>query len=215
MAGNLKPSTAGEEARYTHLGGLVSSEAGSSNGYKLFNGTAIYGGNSEGHYQNKITTKNDYLILKTEDYCNIYAYMSMNYLSNSEPSYNYVYGSTGKLRILKYDGTDYTIDITNEHWVGRHFNYNDATTHVVNGLTFEQFLSTELIDRRWQKIVSVLPPGQYKFIMDTSSTGRYDDEWYLEKLIPYSEKIKNDVVNAIKNHKLIEYITLHNVDSEE
>ena len=218
MAGTLKPSTTGEEAKYTHLGGLVSSQsqALSSNGYRLFNATMIHpnGGNSEGYYYNVINTLKDYVLLKTEDYCNIYAYSNFNYTKDAEPFYSYVTNSTGKLRILQYDGSDYTIDVTDKYWVGRSFKFGNATTSTSNGLTFEQFLSTELIDRRWQKIVSILPPGQYKFILDSTTQGRRDDEWFLEKIIPYSEKIKNDIVNTIKNHKLIQkYVTL--LESEE
>lgn len=73
-------------------------------------------------------------------------------------------------------------------------------TGILNGLTFEQFLSTELIGKRWQKNVANLPPGQYKFTPYDDSSERHDNKWFLKK--KYSDRIKSAVLNVIKSHEL-------------
>lgn len=200
MAGSLKPSTVKEEANYTLLDGNISGNGYGNNGSVLFNQTKAMGGNTEGNYKGAINT-NNYIILDIKDYTNIYANISMNYILNDNPGYNYA--KTGKLQILKYDGTDYTIDVTDKYWIGRSFSFSSATKSN-HGLTFEEFLSVELIDREWQKIVEWLPPGQYKFINISKTDRRNDNEWFLEKVVPYSKTIKSGVVNTIKNHEMIQ-----------
>lgn len=208
MAGTLRPSTiTGEEAKYVHLGGRTDRGGTNGNGSGLFNGSITHDGtNSEGSYRNIISKSDEYVLIKIEEECNIYAYTSLGTKTNAEPLYTYVHSSTGKLKILQYDGTNYNIDVTNKYWTGRHFSYNNASS-VSNGLTLEQFLSTELIDRHWQKIVTNLPPGQYKFAyVDGSNTSaRRDDEWFLEKVIRYSHRVKNAVKDAIINNNLIQH----------
>ncbi len=217
MAGTLKPSTiTGEEAKYTYLGGKTSAGHYNKDGSGLFNGSLTFDNtNSEGYYYNKITDSIEYVLVKTEEYCNIYAHCAFNNRIAGDPLYNYVSSATGKLKILQYDGTDYNIDVTDLYWTGKQFIYSTATV-TSNELTFEQFLSTELIDRRWQKIISNLPPGQYKFVQYNDSNERHDDEWFLEKIITFSEKIKTAVVNTIKNNGLIQsHLLTMTIESEE
>lgn len=213
MAGILKPSTAQEEASYIFLSGKTSSGHYDRDGSGLFN--SLYTDdnvNSEGYYYNKITSASDYVTIKTEDYCNIYAYASYNSKIAAEPAYNYASSATGKLKILQHDGSGYNVDVTDKYWIGKNFTYQTSTA-TSNGLTFEQFLSTELIDKRWQKIVSNLPPGQYKFVQYSTSSQRADDEWFLEKVINYSHRVKDAVVNAIQsNNSIQKHILTQEID---
>lgn len=216
MAGELKPSTAKEEARFIHLGGKTSPGAYNKDGSGLFNGSIVYSGSlSEGNYLNTINDDGGYVLIKIEDYCNIYAHSSFNSKLNEGPKTNYVSSSTGILKILEYDGADYTIDVTDKYWVGRHFSYSGSgnASSSSHGLTFEEFLSTELIDRSWQKIVADLPPGQYKF---TGNVGdRKDNEWFLEKIVKYSQRLKDSIKDTITNNKLIQnHCILHDIDTQ-
>ena len=196
MAGSSRPSTVKEEAQYTLLNGSLSGNGYGNNGSVLFNQNNSHG---EGHYKG-VFNNNSYIILDIKDYANIYANINMNYL-DGEPGWNCV--RNAKLKIYKYDGSDYTIDVTDKYWVGRYFQFSsDKKSN--HGLTFEEFLSTELIDREWQKIVEWLPPGQYKFVVNSQYGNRSDNEWFLEKIVPYSKTIKSDVVNTIKNHEMIQ-----------
>jgi len=217
MAGALRPSIVkGEEARYTHLGGSTSSGQYSKKGAELFNGLVSYGNStSEGSFYNYITKDGEHVLVQIDDYCNIYGHMTLNTHTNKEPVINYVSKSTGKLIILQHDGTDYTIDVTDKYWVGRHFNYQNATVPS-NGLTFEEFLDTELIDRKWQKIVANLPPGKYKFMYNKAGNtgGRSDDEWFLEKVKQYSHRIKDAVLSTIQNNELFKNITTAEIEEE-
>lgn len=207
MAGSLKPSTVTDEAEYTYLEGKTASGSYNRDGSGLFDGIITEEGtNNQGYYYNKISNANDYIAIKTEETCNIYAHISLNNRL-AQTAYNYAASGTGKLRILQYDGTDYTIDITDKYWIGRKFSYTGSgnASSDSNGLTFEQFVSTELIDSYWQKIVANLPPGQYKFVQ-YESDNRGDNEWFLEKVIKYSQRVKEAIVGAIQGNELISRI---------
>ena len=202
MAGSLRPSTVKEEANYIYLDGRLSAGYYNASGSLLFNQTTTKSnGNNEGPYET-LFRKGSYVILDIKDYANIYANIAFANNPKNAKAPNYI--ETGKLQILKYNGTDYTIDVTDKYWVGRRFIFAADGKATVNShnLTFEEFLSTELIDEEWQKIVEWLPPGQYKFV--NANFERKDNEWFLEKVVPYSKTIKSGVVNTIKNHEMIQ-----------
>lgn len=222
MAGSLKPSTAGKEAKYAYVGGATSRGSYNKDGSGLFNEKITQlntQGNAylyEGSFYNSMNTGSsalNYVILNIKEKCNIYAHIALG--SNPETqSYNYSSSCTGKLRILQYDGSAYTIDVTDKYWIGRKFNYNSATA-LSNGLTFEQFLSTELIDRYWQKMISNLPPGQYQFIQYDSSNNRQDNEWFLEKIETPSVMLKTKIIETMNNNESFQRCVKYEINNEE
>lgn len=201
MAGILRPSICELEANYKLLKGNLSAGSYNKNGSELFNRKIMWHNSLEGNYLSNFNQNGCYVDLLIKDYCNIYGHISA--------SYNTAENCTGKLQILQYDGSNYTIDVTNKYWVGKTFKYSNNTTSISNGLTFNEFLNKYLIDNHWEKMVSKLPPGQYRFKpirLSTSGMGYYtqrrDNEWFLEKVFPCSEKIKLLTKNIILNNEL-------------
>lgn len=222
MAGSLKPSTAGEEANYIHLGGATSVGAYNKNGSGLFNG-AITQTNSqgtgslyEGRYNNQMgggTSAKAYVLLDIKEKCNIYGHLALG-TTPPEKAYNHTASATGQLLILQHDGTDYAIDVTSKHWVARKFTYSSSTA-ISNGLTFQEFLDTELIDGYWQKMITDLPPGKYKFLQNDVGTVRQDNEWYLEKvIIPPPLTMEDKILQTIYNNKMFKHLITYTIENE-
>lgn len=223
MAGTLKPSIAGKEAEYTHLGGATSVGSYNKNGSGLFNGTLGQANSQgvvslyEGAYYNKIggggSSAEAYVLVEVKEKCNIYGHVALGTQLGTQ-TYNYANGATGKLSILQYDGTGYNIDVTDKYWVGRTFTYASATA-TSNGLTFQEFIQTELIDGYWQKIVSNLPPGQYRFTQKITKASRQDNEWFLEKVLNPSLMLKEKILQTMYNNYAFQHLVPYTIESEE
>ncbi len=143
MAGLAKPNYQVEnEGKFTVI--ESSSITGSING--LFDGTTPNAWNTnEVAYWNTTTS---YLIIEFHSDVKLHRFYSWNNNNNQ------------RLKILKYNGTDYAEDYTSSH--------KDISKQT---------------SQTWKQFTDVLPKGKYKFLLDSSDTGftgRIDGEWYVE-----------------------------------
>lgn len=143
MAGFAKPNYQVEnEGKFTVV--ESSSITGSING--LFDGTTPNAWNTnEVAYWNTATS---YLIIEFHSDVKLHRFYSWNNNNNQ------------RLKILKYNGTDYVEDYT----------------------SFHKDISIQT-SQTWEQFTDVLPKGKYKFLLDSSDTGftgRIDGEWYVE-----------------------------------
>jgi hypothetical protein len=141
-AGKAKPNVKelGAEANYKFLGGAVDN----SNGGGLFDGTTPYSGSE----------KQIAYFYKNSHYVDIEVFETLNIWRCGSGVFQSYYG---KLKILKFDGNDYSEDVTEKY----------------------SLPCTQLNSEYWEEFVHNLPQGKYRF--QYTDSNRADSEWYCEK----------------------------------
>lgn len=145
MAGNAKPTyEVNGEARYSLLGG----SATNGSPYGLFDGTTPNAWNTATVFY--WSDSSSWIEVEFLDSFRLHRYYSWSNSNNQ------------RLKIMKYDGVGYNIDLTPKH----------LDTSIQTTLT-------------WMRFTEALEAGKYRFVLDSTSTGfngRVDGEWYVERM---------------------------------
>lgn len=181
MAGNMKPNipNLGGEAIYTLLKGCGNSV--SQNGIGLFDGTCVNEWDSNRvFYWSGSSSYLDIEILSSK----------VNIYRSGTTSWS---GNMGVLDILKHDGTDYTIKVTEQYTLP---------------------CSTSTTEKSWDKFINQLPSGKYRF--KQKSGLRIDSEWYIEDALVKKILLKDKNTDSIfvKNSTTLIELNTNMIDKD-